>query len=241
MIAHKGKPFSLICIEARLDSQPWSRREAWTCCPGVLQPQALQSTQLWHYCSVPCTMLLTHPSSCRPSCAQEWHSMALHRHVPASQFQLWPHCPSWGCFSGFLELQIWETSSKHNLRRAPLVSQTEVACTSGEFGPHFIWPTVILIAKNHQTPNPKTHEERHLDGIKAWTLKQTMGHEEPRRYDSLLPSLTGLCGSQQDRRLFMPFKHNQTCVRLFSLSQPWLSRCCQSLRYCLELPCDKML
>lgn len=120
-------------------------------------------------------MLLTHPSSCRPSCAQEWHSMALHRHVPASQFQLWLHCPSWGCFPGFLELQIWETSSKHNLRRAPLVSQTEVACTSGEFGPHFIWPTVTLIAKNHQTPNPKTHEERHFGWNQGMDIKTDNG------------------------------------------------------------------
>lgn len=47
-----------------------------------------------------------------------------------------------------------------------------------------------------------------------------MGHEEPRRYDSLFPCLTGLCGSQQERRFFMPFKYNQTRVGLFSLSQP---------------------
>ena len=41
----------------------------------------------------------------------------------------------------------------------------------------------------------------------------------------------------------MPFKHDQTHVGLFSLnqlSQPWLSRSWQSLRCCLELPCNKM-
>lgn len=68
-----------------------------------------------------------------------------------------------------------------------------------------------------------------------------MGHKEPRRYDSPLPCLTGLCGSQQDRRLFMPFKHNQTHVALCNLSQPQLSRCFQSLRFCLEVPWQNAL
>lgn len=153
MVGYKGKLLSLICLEAGLDSQPWGEMWSLDMLPWVVQPQALQSTQLWHYCSVPCTMLLTHPSSSRPSCAQEWHSMALHRHIPTSQFQLPLHCPSWGFSTGFLELWIWETSSKHNLRRTPLISQTKVACTSGEFGPYFIWPTVAFIAKStkHQT------------------------------------------------------------------------------------------
>lgn len=34
---------------------------------------------------------------------------------------------------------------------------------------------------------------------------------------------------------------NQTHGGLFNLSQPWIPRCCQSLRFCWELPCDKML
>lgn len=155
MVAHKGNYFSLICLEARLDCQPWG--EMWSLdmlplahtAPGSAEHTAVTLLQC------PCTMLLTHPSSSRPSCAQEWHSMALHRHVPASQFQLWPHCSSWGCSTGFLEFQIWDTNSKHNLRRALLSSQTEVTCTSGEFGSHFIWPNITLIAKTtkHQTQN----------------------------------------------------------------------------------------
>lgn len=144
------------------------RREAWTCYPWAFQHQALQRDKEGEAATLlqcaPAQRCTNTPALPEPAGAPAWHSVAPHRHVPASQFQLWLQHPSWGCFSGFLELHIWGTSSKHNLRRDPLFSRTEATCTSGEFGPYFIWSTITLIMKK-----PKTHEERHLDGGKRWT------------------------------------------------------------------------
>lgn len=125
------------------------------------------------------------PSICRVTKGvKQWHYYSVPLHNAAqthqlfqSQLELW-HGTAWHCIdmslhhsfscdcnvpAGFLELHIWGASSKHILRRAPLVSQTEGTSTSRGLG------HIYSVYHPHceKLPNPN-----------AKAMKKTLGMEE---------------------------------------------------------------
>lgn len=110
---------------------------------------------------------------------KQWHYYSVPLHNATQTHQLFQsqlglqHGTAWHCIdmslphsfscdcnvpAGFLELHIWGASSKHNLRRAPSVSQAEGTSTSRGLG-HIYSIYCHPHCKKHPNPNAKAMEK----------------------------------------------------------------------------------
>lgn len=189
MPAHKGKPFSLICTEAWLDCHPWGETWSLNICPWVIQPRLCRAHS--------CDTAAVSPAQC---CS---HSQPLQTQLCSGVAQhgtaLTRPCITISAVTMLSQLRMFHWISRITNLRDQFKTQPE------EFHwfhkPQLLAPLENLahILFGQQSPSlqkppntkPKNSWGETFGWIKAWTLKKTIGHEDPRRYDSLLFCLTG--------------------------------------------------
>lgn len=155
----------------RLDwiASPEVRREAWTSALGSTAPGSAEHTAVT---PLQCPL---HNAAHTPQLLQTQLCSGVAQHGTAQT------CPCITISAVKLsQLGMFHWVSRITNLRDQFKTQAEKSSTGftnwGRLHLWRIWPIFYLAnshphCKNYQTPNPKTHEERHLGGIKAWTLK----------------------------------------------------------------------